>query len=76
MAFNAKSIYDSEFSLFVPLRNFAPSLAGSVDYAISAAWMLRGALLLGTILFVSRSVPEQPMVAAAVVCDWSRSAAR
>jgi hypothetical protein len=53
MALNAKSIYDSEFSLFVQLRNFAPLLTGSVDYAISAAWMLRGALLLGTILFVS-----------------------
>jgi O-antigen ligase len=53
MALNAKSIYDSEFSLFVPLRNFAPPFTGSVDYANSAAWMLRGALLLGTILFVS-----------------------
>jgi hypothetical protein len=52
MALNAKSIYDSEFSLFVLLRNFAPALTGSVDYANSAAWMLRGALLLGTILFV------------------------
>ena len=53
MALNAKSIYDSEFSFFVPLRNFAPPLTGSVDYANTAAWMLRGALLLGTILFVS-----------------------
>jgi O-antigen ligase len=53
MALNAKSIYDSEFSLFVPLRNFVPPLTGSVDYANSVAWMLRGALLLGTILFVS-----------------------
>ncbi len=52
MALNAKSIYDSEFSVFVPLRNFVPFLTGSVDYANSAAWMLRGALLLGTILFV------------------------
>ena len=58
MALNAKSIYDPEFSLFVPLRNFVPFLTGSVDYANSAAWMLRGALLLGTILFV---------------CDLSRS---
>jgi len=53
MVFNAKSIYDSDFFVFVPLHNFAPSLAGSVDYTISAAWMIRGALLLGTILFVS-----------------------
>jgi hypothetical protein len=53
MALNARSIYDSEFSFFVPVRNFAPPLAGSVDYAISGAWIVRGALLLGTILFVS-----------------------
>lgn len=53
MVFNAKSIYDSDFSTFVPLRNFAPPVAGSVDYPISAAWMIRGALLLGIILFVS-----------------------
>jgi len=53
MVFNAKSIYDSDFFVFVPLRNFAPPLAGSVDYALSAAWIMRGVLLLGTILFVA-----------------------
>src|SRR5437667_2422998 len=53
MAFNAKSIYDSDFYTFVPLRNFAPHLTGSVDYAISAAWMIRGALQLFAILFVA-----------------------
>src|SRR6266581_2652685 len=53
MVFNAKSIYDSDFFVFVPLRNFAPPVAGSVDYPISAAWMIRGALLLGIILFVA-----------------------
>jgi hypothetical protein len=53
MVLNARSIYDSEFSFFVQLRNFAPFLTGSVDYANSAAWMFRGTLLLGTILFVS-----------------------
>jgi len=52
MALNAISIYDSDFYVFVPLRNFASHLTGSVDYAISAAWMLRGALLLCAILFV------------------------
>src|SRR5216684_1772853 len=51
MALNAISIYDSDFYIFVPLRNFASHLTGSVDYAISAAWMLRGALLLCAILF-------------------------
>ena len=53
MVFNAKSIYDSDFLVFVPLRNFAPPLTGSVDYAISAAWMIRGTLLLGTVLFIA-----------------------
>jgi len=53
MVFNAKSIYDPNVFVFVPLRNFASPLAGSVDYTISAAWIIRGALLLGTILFVA-----------------------
>ncbi|SRR6266487_1381436 len=52
MAFNAKSIYDSDFEAFVPLRNFPPHFIGSVDYAISVAWMLRGGLLLCAILLV------------------------
>jgi O-Antigen ligase len=53
MTLNAKSIYDSDFSAFVPLRNLAPAFAGSADYVLSAAWMIRGALLLGTVLFVA-----------------------
>lgn len=53
MVFNAKSVYDSDFSVFVPLHNFATAVTGSVDYPISAAWMIRATLLLGTILFVA-----------------------
>jgi hypothetical protein len=53
MVLNAKSIYDSDFFVFVPLRNFAPGFPGSVDYAISIALIIRVALLLGTILFVA-----------------------
>jgi len=53
MTVNAKSIYDSEFAVFVPLQNVAPHLPGSVDYAISGAWIVRGALVLGIILFVA-----------------------
>ena len=52
MTLNAISIYDPDFYVFVSLRNFTSHLTGSVDYAISAAWMLRGALLLCAILFV------------------------
>src|SRR5262249_10193945 len=29
MVLNSRAIYDSDFSVFVPLRNFAPHLAGS-----------------------------------------------
>src|SRR6266700_1685167 len=53
MTFNAISIYDSDFHTFVPLRNFAPHFSGSVDYAISAAWIVRGALLLCATLCVA-----------------------
>ncbi|MGC1323546.1 MAG: O-antigen ligase family protein [Candidatus Udaeobacter sp.] len=53
MVFNAKSVYDSDFAVFVPLHNFAPPVAGSVDYPISVAWMIRGAWILGIILFVA-----------------------
>src|SRR5437773_9506909 len=52
MVSTTKSIYDPDFFVFVPLRNFASPLAGSIDYTISAAWIVRGTLLLGTILFV------------------------
>src|SRR5206468_10965722 len=41
MVFNAKSVYDSDFFVFVPLRNFPPPVGGSVDYPISAAWITR-----------------------------------
>jgi len=52
MVFNASAICDSVFATFAPLHKPAPRLPGSVDYALSAAWMMRGALLLGVILFV------------------------
>src|SRR6266536_1384786 len=52
MVLNASSICDSEFDAFAPLQKIFPHLTGSIDYAISAAWMIRGALLLGAILFV------------------------
>src|SRR5437764_285209 len=41
MTLNARSIYDSDFFLFISRRNILPSAQGSVDAAISAAWMLR-----------------------------------
>jgi O-antigen ligase len=49
---NAGWIYDSEFYLFVPLRRFLSFGPGSIDYAVSAAWMLRATLLLGAMWLV------------------------
>lgn len=52
MTLNARSIYDPEFGTFAAIDSFAPHAPGSVDYAISVAWMIRGALLLMSILFI------------------------
>src|SRR5437667_1718614 len=52
MVFNAKAIYDSPYLVFVPLPHFSAGMPGSIDYAISAAWMVRATLLLGLIWFV------------------------
>jgi O-antigen ligase/polysaccharide polymerase Wzy-like membrane protein len=52
MVFNAKAIYDSSYLVFVPLSHLATAMPGSIDYAISAAWMVRATLLLGVIWFV------------------------
>src|SRR5438067_2993978 len=52
MTINARSIYDAEFGTFAAINNFAPHAPGSVDYAISVAWMIRAALLIGAVLFV------------------------
>jgi hypothetical protein len=53
MTINAHSIYDVEFGVFSPIASFVPRGWGSLDYAMSAAWMIRGALLLVSILFVA-----------------------
>ncbi len=52
MTLNARSIYDSDFFLFISRENILPSAPGSVDAAISAAWMLRATLLIGVIFLV------------------------
>src|SRR5438876_10249437 len=53
MVFNAKAICDSSYSVFVPLPHLGSGMPGSIDYAISAAWMVRATMLLGVIFFVS-----------------------
>ena len=52
MAANAVSIYDSQFYVFIPVRHWIAH-PGSVDYAISAAWMLRATLLLAVVVLVA-----------------------
>src|SRR4051812_34363690 len=41
MVMNARAIYDSEQQMFIRLRVLVLGAAGSVDQAVSAAWMLR-----------------------------------
>jgi hypothetical protein len=52
MTINARSIYDTEFGTFALIKNVAARAPGSLDYAISAAFMIRALLLLATMLFV------------------------
>ena len=52
MVFNAAAIFDSTFETFTRLRRPMPRLPGSRDYALSVAWMIRAALLLGVTLFI------------------------
>src|SRR5205085_4642481 len=49
---NSRAIYDAEFGNFALIENYAPRFPSSVDYAISVAWMIRAALLMGVILLV------------------------
>jgi hypothetical protein len=53
MVSNAKTIYDSSYLVFVPLSHFGIGKPGSIDYAISAAWMVRATTLLGVVFLVS-----------------------
>lgn len=53
MVANAKAIYDSEQHMFIRVANLLPNVPGSVDQAVSAAWMLRATGLLGTICLVA-----------------------
>lgn len=50
---NARSIYDSDFFIFISRQNILPSAPGSVDAAISTAWMLRATLLIGVVFLVA-----------------------
>jgi hypothetical protein len=53
MTINARWIYDGDFLLFIPRVPLLGAGAGSVDYSISVAWMIRVTLLLGVVLLVA-----------------------
>jgi hypothetical protein len=53
MTLNAGAILDTDFSVFVAIPKFVPHAPGSIDYALSAAWMIRFALLSAAMLFVA-----------------------
>src|SRR5207302_973282 len=59
MAGNAHSIYDSAYGLFVTVRAIFPSGAGSADYILSLAWMLRATALLGVVCFAAE-ISQRP----------------
>ena len=53
MVANAKAIYDSDYYLFVGVTRLLPWAPGSVDQAVSYAWMIRATTLIGTICLVA-----------------------
>ena len=59
MVGNAHTIYDSTYRVFVPVRGIFPNGAGSTDYVLSFAWMVRATALLAVVCFVAE-VSQRP----------------
>src|SRR5438046_3007954 len=59
MALNAHSVYDPRFRVFAPVRALLPQLAGSADYVLSCAMMVRVTGLVGTIFFVAEMLQRR-----------------
>ena len=56
MVANAKAVHDSMFGIFLPVTPLVGRLAGSYDYVLSWAMMLRVSALLGVICLVADMV--------------------
>ncbi len=59
MTWNARSVYDPDFFVFIPCRPWLEAGPGSVDAAISSASMIRVTLLLGVLFFVSKLAQDR-----------------
>ncbi len=62
MVWNAHAIQDARFRLFVPLCSILPFMAGSVDYVLSFAMMLRVVVLLGAIALTAEMIQRSQWI--------------
>ena len=60
------------YYVFIPIKALLPQAPGSVDQAISVAWMLRATTLLGAACFVADLSRHSTWLSPAMVDHWNR----